>query len=203
MFEIEKSKKVDNFDKVKLLMKFEDENDFYFLQILQRKKDNDWMTWNNRVIKNYYIHSMEYLEKRYWEIKELCHIFNARAYIRLSRRNTVSLAKDMIVELWSAFKHSSFNHLRKIYDTCIWRSKWKDKLWIIDIDWDWTSFIFKCVEIVEFINSLMPEWDKFIDTFETPNWFHIITKPFDVKAFKEKCPDIDIHKNNPTVLYCV
>ena len=29
----------------------------------------------------------------------------------------------------------------------------------------------------------------------------IITKPFNLKQFKDKYPDIDVHKNNPTILY--
>ena len=30
---------------------------------------------------------------------------------------------------------------------------------------------------------------------------HLITHKFDSKAFKEEFPDIDIHKDNPTLLY--
>ena len=35
----------------------------------------------------------------------------------------------------------------------------------------------------------------------TKNGYHIITKPFNLKQFKDKYPDIDVHKNNPTILY--
>lgn len=30
---------------------------------------------------------------------------------------------------------------------------------------------------------------------------HLITNAFDVAGFTKKYPDIDIHKNNPTLLY--
>jgi hypothetical protein len=30
---------------------------------------------------------------------------------------------------------------------------------------------------------------------------HLITRAFNSKVFGEKCPGIDTHKNNPTVLY--
>lgn len=30
---------------------------------------------------------------------------------------------------------------------------------------------------------------------------HLITEKFDSKTFKDKYPEIDIHKNNPTILY--
>jgi hypothetical protein len=42
---------------------------------------------------------MEQLDRRYEEIKGLCKIFNARAYIRLSRRNSEDIARDMIVAI--------------------------------------------------------------------------------------------------------
>ena len=33
--------------------------------------------------------------------------------------------------------------------------------------------------------------------------YHIITEPFNLQQFKEKYPDIDVHKNNPTLLYAL
>ena len=43
---------VDCLDLVKDLLVFESEDDFYFLQILQRKKENALLGSNSRVIKN-------------------------------------------------------------------------------------------------------------------------------------------------------
>ena len=59
---------VDNLDKILPLLKFESEDDFYYLQILQRKKENPQLGSNSRVIKNYYIKSEEHLINRYNEI---------------------------------------------------------------------------------------------------------------------------------------
>lgn len=42
---------------------------------------------------------------------------------------------------------------------------------------------------------------KIYDYIPTKNGYHIITKPFNLKQFKDKYPDIDVHKNNPTILY--
>ena len=50
---------VDNLDKILPLLKFESEDDFYYLQILQRKKENPQLGSNSRVIKNYYIKIVE------------------------------------------------------------------------------------------------------------------------------------------------
>lgn len=53
---------INNFEQIKSLLKFEDENEFYFLQIIQRKKDHKESNFklgisnNNRLIKAYYIY---------------------------------------------------------------------------------------------------------------------------------------------------
>jgi hypothetical protein len=59
---------VNNLELIKPLLKFESDDDYYFLQILQRKKDNAdldkrLMGNNNsaRLIKGYYIKSVEHL----------------------------------------------------------------------------------------------------------------------------------------------
>ena len=141
---------------------------------------------------------METLENRYDEMKELCKVFNARAYIRLSRRNCVTMAKKMIIELWSAFKNNSFKHLRKIYSTVVGRDTGLDKIWIIDVD-----RLQLPPDIVYDLSCLRPEGSKLITWIPTVNGRHLITKPFDLKRFKELYPTTDVHKNNPTLLYYI
>jgi hypothetical protein len=48
---------------------FDSEDDFYFLQILQRKKENENLGSNSRAVKNYYIKSVDRL--RLGEVGEL------------------------------------------------------------------------------------------------------------------------------------
>ena len=36
---------------------------------------------------------------------------------------------------------------------------------------------------------------------KTKSGFHIITQPFNVMKFKEKYPNVDIQKKNPTLLF--
>jgi len=43
--------------------------------------------------------------------------------------------------------------------------------------------------------------DKVFMTVPTKSGVHLITWPFDLSQFKQKYPDIDVHKNNPTLLY--
>ena len=59
---------IDNFEQITSILNFESEDDFYFLQIIQRKKDNPdgCMGSNNssRLIKAYSIKSIEELDKK-------------------------------------------------------------------------------------------------------------------------------------------
>jgi hypothetical protein len=39
-------------------------------------------------------------------------------------------------------------------------------------------------------------------TFEkTKSGFHIVTQPFNLLKFKQRYPDVDVQKKNPTLLY--
>jgi len=194
---------IDNIDKIKNLLKFENEHDFYFLQIIQRKKDLKVKGANNssRLIKAYYIHSIDQLDKYYKEITTLCKVFEARACINLNKRNSVDISLEMLSRLATNIKNnhpgaasSLFNHI------CGEFHSEKDKKWIVDIDHKNRREI---NEVVAFIELLQPYQvkDKFIDLIESKNGFHIISKPFNMEKFKESYPEIDCHKNNPTNLY--
>ena len=60
-------------------------------------------------------------------------------------------------------------------------------------------------EIMDFIDTLEPysKDTKFITNIPTKSGWHLITTPFNIMKFKEAYPDIDVKKNNPTLLYCL
>ena len=66
---------IDNLNIIKTLLNFEKEGDFYHCIILKRKKDQPEGERDNhqsvRTIKTYCVDSVQYLEKRYEEIKLL------------------------------------------------------------------------------------------------------------------------------------
>lgn len=97
---------VDNFDRIRKLLNFRSKDDFYFVQVLQRKKDHNntkvnGTNNNSRLIKVYYISSLEYFDFVKPEIIELCKVFGARAGINLNRRS---------------FERMAFHHLKKVTD---------------------------------------------------------------------------------------
>lgn len=189
---------INNFDQIKSLLKFENEHEFYFVQILQRKKEHPELGKNNRLIKAYYICSIEKLDKYTEEIIGLCEKFNARAYIHLNRRNSKQIAFEMMELLATNLKLNQFNFLDKLYNSvCGHHHSDKDKTWIIDID----EKGFDTSKLAIQLYDIEPVGKKFIAEIPTKNGYHLITKPFNRKTFGEKYPGIDIHTNNPTILY--
>ena len=54
---------INNLELVKPLLKWDDPNDFYFIQVLKRKKDNPDDEFYKTVIATFYASSMEGLDK--------------------------------------------------------------------------------------------------------------------------------------------
>ena len=82
---------IDNFKLIRSHLVFNNKDEFYFVQIIQRKKDgNEGLHVRNgyRLIRSYYIYSVEEFNNLESRIKELCESNNARAYINLNVRNT-------------------------------------------------------------------------------------------------------------------
>ncbi|MCB1711882.1 MAG: hypothetical protein KDH96_05225 [Candidatus Riesia sp.] len=189
---------IDNLKYILPLLNFESGDDFYYLQILQRKKENPHLGSNSRVIKNYYIKSREYLEERYEEIKALCEMFNARASLRLNKRSFEKTAYKALVNSANCMANREYEFVGKAYDRAVGQGhNDKDKKWILDVD----SRDFNINELVDYINTLQPEGDKIWTVLLSKSGYHIITRPFNLKDFKERYPEIEVHKDNPTNLY--
>ena len=194
--------KIDNLDLIKPLLNFSESGDFYMLYIFKRKKDQPEGERDNhqsvRTIKTYCIDSIPYLEKRYDEIKQLCEMFKARAYIHVQKQNHKDVSLNMLATLAERIRDGASNQ-KGLFDSVVGQIKTQEKRWIVDID-------IKSKEVVEevatFINTKCnPIQDKICSIIPTKNGYHLITDKFDVKTFKETYPEIDVQKKNPTLLY--
>lgn len=198
---------IDNIDLIKPLLTFDSTDDFYYLQIIQRKKDMKDATFklgtNNsaRSIKEYYISNIEYLEKKYHEIKTLCDVFNARASIRLNRRSYKKVAFKTLANIANTMSNGEMKHIKSCYSkACGQTSNEKtNKTWIIDID-DMSQVT--TIKTILLNQELRPEGTKLVAEIPSKSGLHLITRPFDIKKAQELgLPKADIHKNNPTNLY--
>lgn len=203
---------INNFEQIKTLLEFPNDDIYYHLQIIRRGKDNPEMTGANRVIKPYFICSLEPLDKVEQEIKDLCKFFNARAYINLTPK---SIEKTTLLQMKYLAERTYMGDFKKIWkswNTCAGEIKGEKPRWVVDID---SKDKFEILRIKRFINSLAAKILPMLDTIPptnkelvlaeipTKNGIHLITKPFNLQQFKEKYQDIDVHKNNPTILYCL
>lgn len=200
---------IDNLRTIKGLLNFENEGDFYMLYVFKRKKDQPEGERDNhqsvRTIKTYCVDSIEYLEKRYDEIKQLCEMFKARAYIHVQKQNHKDVSLNMMVALAQRIQDGNLRQ-QHLFDSVVGQLKTHEKRWIIDIDnvsTDSFAHAEYYTSMREYINELQEEAgkDKSMTFVKTKSGFHIITQPFNVMKFKEKYPDIDIQKKNPTLLY--
>lgn len=193
---------IDNFEQIKKLLTFVSEDEFYFVQILQRKKDNPegYMGSNNssRLIKAYYIDSIERLEKYKGEMIKLAELFNARVGINLNKRSYYKTAFNTLKHMAEQMHNKQFKYLQRAWNTSCGVHNGGDKIWLLDIDTKNMDYI---NNMQTFVQTQKPDGSKVIDLIPSKNGFHLITKGFDTRAFIKEYPEIEIHKNNPTNLY--
>ena len=192
---------IDNLELIKPLLNFEDEGDFYMLYILKRKKDQPEGERDNhqsvRTIRSYCIKSVEQLEKRYDEIKMMCEMFKARAYIHVQKQNHRDVSLNMMVAL--AQRIQDGNHQQQnLFDSVVGQLKTLEKRWIVDVD-DLKEASPMMMAYID--HKCKPYGSKIEAIIPTKNGHHLITKRFDVMEFKKQYPEIDIQKKNPTLLF--
>jgi hypothetical protein len=192
---------IDNIDVVKSLLNFTEPGDFYMLYVFKRKKDQPEGERDNhqsvRTIKTYCVDSIEYLDRRYDEIKQLCEMFKARAYIHVQKQNHKDVSLEMLSSLAQRIKNGAQNQ-KGLFDSVVGQIKTQEKRWIVDIDTKDKKFL---RDITMDLMYILPLGDKVEKVVSTKNGYHLITSKFNVMEFKDKYPDVDIQKKNPTLLY--
>jgi hypothetical protein len=192
---------IDNIKEIKELLNFSDKNDFYMLYVFKRKKDQPEGERDNhqsvRTIKTYCIESIEHLDKRYDEIKQLCEMFKARAYIHVQKQNHNDVSLEMMMSLAERIKNGVKNQ-KGLFDSVVGQIKTQEKRWIVDVDTTDKKFL---RDITRDLMEIQPVGDKIEKVIKTKNGFHLITCKFNVMEFKKLYPDVDIQKKNPTLLY--
>ena len=195
-------KAIDNFELIKPLLEFEQEEDeYYVIYILKRRKDNPEMEGDSKVIKDYYVTSLKYLESKKEEIIQLCEVSNARAVINLNRKRYKDTAFVMLEKLALALSEEKYQGVRNLYRKSSGNAKIVgQKRWILDIDEKLPEERIK--QFCTFIHRLRPEGKKEIALLPSKNGWHLITTPFDLKTFNEQeVFNFEVKRDNPTNLY--
>lgn len=192
---------VDNFDLIGNFITFDNPNEFYFVQIIRRAKDAPYIGSNNQFIKSYNVYSSEDLQNKKLRITDLCTRLDARAYIHLAPRNDETIALMMLEELAKLMRERQYPNTRNLWTTMCGRYNppGSRRLWIADIDGDLED---EPEDLISDIDALQPVGSKIMLHVPTKSGYHLITRPFNLQAFSTLYPNVDVHKNNPTVLYC-
>lgn len=191
---------VNNSGIIRELMKFDSENEFYFLQILSRKKDNPDQSKGLIVIKSYYIYSLDQFDGILPEVIKICESTNSRAYFRLNKRDDSKVGLQMIKKISDHLINGNSRSLKNVYDSVVGEfSHDSDKTWLIDIDTHDREFINSIKFDLESLQYFAKKEPLLIE-IPSKNGVHIITRPFNPNKLKEKW-NVDIHKDNPTCLY--
>lgn len=199
---------VDNTELIKKLMTPCKEGEFYMLMILHRAKDGKTKyepadkKISQQTIKTYYISSPEYLDYKMNEIKDMCEMFNARAVINLNKKSWKQITLKGLEIMAGAIAHEEWKSIKSVVDSACGQTGAcdKDKSWIVDVD---TKDEMELAALMQIVDQCKPIGiDKIKGIIPTVHGFHIISKPFDKEEFRKLYEKpIDLHDNNPTLLY--
>jgi len=199
--------KIDNTSQIKNLINC-DKGEFYMVQILHRAKDGktpyepEGKKISQQTVKTYYISSPEYLDYKMPEIKDLCEMFNARAYINLNKKSWKQVALKSLELLASAIAHEEWSSLKSIVDSACGQTGAcdKNKTWVVDVDTKDENEIQKIIDAMEQCEPFGVE--KLVAKIPTLHGFHLISRPFNKEKFRKiYTEELDVHDNNPTLLY--
>lgn len=195
---------VDNWKYLRDKLDFSDSDKFYFIELMQRKKDDSSFPANNRMVKYYFVYSLEYYDKIESEVKKLSDCTGARAYILLNRRSYKKCLLNVLADAAKMAIDNNYQHFPNLIPSVV--EKYADepnKTWIVDIDEDLSKE--EIIELYAFINNLEPVTglDDYKIKFKVPTLHgkHLITSLFNCQKFSQVYPSIDVHKDNPTLLY--
>lgn len=206
---------INNLERLRPLLDFPSEDTFYIVEIIQRKKDNPDIDRNMNIIKTYFVNSIEYLEKAFPEIISICEVLKARAYIRLNKRSYRKVAFEALKKQADYLSSNDFKAVKKAYTSAAGQTNNDPEVkWVIDIDVTeespgWATTLANLTILIKRLENEAFKRGITFESFESPfllwiptkNGYHIITKPFDRRIINELLPDVDVHRDNPTILF--
>ena len=196
---------INNIEQIKNMFYFtKEDNMFFHCQIVQRAKDHKGEKVRESAIKTYFLTSKEHLDLLMPEIVLLCEHYKARAYVNVAGKDFSSLQSLMLVKIANDIHNGLVRNPRKCLNSAAGELKSKNPKWIVDIDdmsikdaikeklIELYREAFKTENVDEYIYAEIP----------TKQGAHLIVRPFNLKAFKDSFPNVDVHKNSMgTLLY--
>lgn len=185
---------INNFEIIRGALNFPEEGGICHVQIIQRKKDSD-QGKSSTLIKDYFIETLEDLEEKFKEMKQMAKKFHARVYISLNIKPCAKVHATLLSLLVDRLKQEDYRSLTRLMRRAVdlTHSPKKDQWWLVDVDSKDREIVNKVLQSVGSQAFIVP----------TKNGFHILSHPFRLDTFKQQFPTLDIHKDNPTLLYMI
>jgi hypothetical protein len=194
---------------LKELVEFK-QDEFIFVQIFQRRKDNPDLELSVKRLKSYSFYSWEELEKQIPRIEEICDLSNARAYIRLNKQNAVDVSLRCITEMAENLRKGNASNNKGVWDSVSGQAGSKD-WWVLDLD---TEHLHLKLDIANELSWSYEErknklFGEIIYFNETKSGVHVICKPFDTRILDKYNKElsskgiqtIQIQRDANTILY--
>lgn len=209
------SPEIDNFEIFGNHLEFKEKTDRYIVHIMRRPKDlknlpqmkDVGANEHQRLLRTYYIDSVEYFDKKVPAMKELCRTNHARAYILPQVRNNYECLLSLGEKVLETIRLGNFSvkpeHLlRSAY--CEYH-KSRNKQWILDLDEDCmveyrhtvnyggqtlTTRKWTVEEVLELVRENLKTCGKdpsLAYVVRTKSGHHIVTSPFNKLKAAEAC----------------
>jgi hypothetical protein len=186
------------------ILEFPHDDCFYFVEVIQRRKENPEMLKHALTLADYYISSHLSFMQKLPEIKAMCDAFNARAYMRVNFRRYTEVALDVNLKVAELLRNKNYKAVMSVYPSAVGDAKNHDprKFRLIDLDGEQAD---KADEYVRTILDLLAK-PHFPAVYKIPtkNGIHIVSEKFDTKKFRNKHNEIandDIKGDANTILY--
>lgn len=150
---------------------------YYFVQVIQRRKDNPSLDRSEFQRGYWYITSLSDLDLHWPTIVKRCKDYNARAYISLCSRSLEKLCKYCLYEFSGRVLSGNYSRVYNIPQRVALSDNTLDKsgcyYWCIDID---TRDEVVLSGIVSYLSGLT----KIHSTLLTPSGYHLIVSSFNL-----------------------
>lgn len=195
---------VNNFVLINDFIEFKNERSFYFVQILKRKKENPEMKSYSQLIESFYIFSHEQFERVMPHIIEKCEQNRARAYFKMNCLDAESVGLKAIAVLAQTIRDNEWKALSSAFNSACGQCGKQDGTitkYLVDIDDEYINELDEIKHEINYNFNPIENKNKIILEVPTRHGVHLITTGFDISLFKQKYPNIDIHKEGMTLLY--
>ena len=203
-----------NFDEIRKYVaelgipeKYDTKCDLYFdIQLIRRGKDHPSLPSANYTFKTYYIDCLENYDRYKDEIIKCCEMFSLRAYVAVNVKSKYESCLKTISKYADNLSNGESRKPWRVFASICGGLDGKEKRWVVDCDDCDDLDLYLSYVKAAIYNCESKYEDPIVTTIPTRSGYHIITHPFNLQKFDERCKKIgiikpEIKKNHITLLY--